>query len=85
VKKYSKIYIVFLITLIMLLFLGSIGNTAKQAVTIEYWMWDPDLRTKTENLIETFEKTHPGIKINLTTMEPIHYQLRRDLRNILHS
>jgi len=75
-KKYSKIYIVFVITLIMLLFLGSIGKTAEQAVTLEYWMWDPILRTKTESLIEAFEKTHPEIKINLTTMEPSDYWVK---------
>jgi len=76
VKKYSKIYIVFLITLIMLLFLGSIGNAGEKAVTLEYWMWDPDLRAKTENVIEAFEETHPGIKINLTTMEPKDYWVK---------
>ena len=44
-----------------------------ETVVLKYWMWDPSIKEKVEKAIEKFEKTHPNIKIELTTMLPKDY------------
>ncbi|MFW6121560.1 MAG: ABC transporter substrate-binding protein, partial [Petrotogales bacterium] len=58
-----------LISLLVIIMIG----VGLQAVTLEYWMWDPDLKARTENLIAKFESENPGIEVNLTVMEPSDY------------
>lgn len=59
----------FLLTLLLVVSLVSV----LQAVTLEYWTWDPDLKERTETMIGKFEAENPGIEINLTVMEPGDY------------
>jgi len=42
-------------------------------VTLQYWFWDPNFRDKEQEMIERFEATHPGIKIELTALPPSSY------------
>ncbi|TYB83647.1 MAG: sugar ABC transporter substrate-binding protein [Kosmotoga sp.] len=61
----KKLLISFLIILLV--------SVAVQAVTLEYWMWDPELKGRTEELISKFEEENPDINVNLTVMEPSDY------------
>lgn len=46
---------------------------ADKEVTIQYWSWDPELKTRNETMIAKFEAANPGIKVELTTLEPKEY------------
>lgn len=61
-----------LISTLMLLLIVSVVSIGK-SVTIRYWMWDPSIKAKEQALISAFEKSHPNIKVELTTMEPKNY------------
>ena len=50
--------------LIILLFVLFVSAFTK-AVTLNYWIWNPELRDKTQNLISKFEASHPNIKVEL--------------------
>jgi multiple sugar transport system substrate-binding protein len=58
--------------LVMLLVVLVVSAFAK-TVTLNYWIWDPELRDKTQALIDKFEASHPNIKVELTTLEPKNY------------
>ncbi len=49
------------------------ASTAGEEVTIQYWSWDPESKDKNESLIADFEAANPGIKVELTTLEPSEY------------
>ncbi len=42
-------------------------------VTLNYWMWDPQLSDEVHKLIAKFESQNPGVKIELTAMAPKDY------------
>lgn len=52
---------------------GSEDNQSKEDVVIQYWNWDPELKSRNEAMIEKFEAANPGITVELTTIEPKEY------------
>ncbi len=42
--------------------------TAFAQVTLNFWNWDVNLRDKLTQMSRDYEKSHPGVKINLTLM-----------------
>lgn len=46
---------------------------ADEEVTIQYWSWDPELKSRNEQMIEKFEAANPGITVEMTTIEPKEY------------
>jgi len=44
-----------------------------QTITLEYWMWDPEFREQEQRAINAFEAENPGIKVNMTALEPRDY------------
>jgi multiple sugar transport system substrate-binding protein len=36
-------------------------------------MWDPEIKAMEQEMIEKFEATHPGVKVNLTAIAPKEY------------
>jgi len=52
---------------------GSQDSGASEEVVLQYWSWDPELKSRNETMIEKFEIANPGIKVELTTIEPKEY------------
>ena len=42
-------------------------------VVLKYWMWDPNIQEMEQAMVDKFEETHPGIKIELTAIAPKEY------------
>jgi multiple sugar transport system substrate-binding protein len=37
-------------------------------VVLKYWMWDPNIQEMEQAMVDKFEETHPGIKVELTAI-----------------
>lgn len=72
--RFSKLALVSLLALAALFPIAA-GGAQEEAeeVTIQYWSWDPEQKTQNEGLIAQFEAANPGIKVELTTLEPKEY------------
>ncbi|RKX54186.1 MAG: sugar ABC transporter substrate-binding protein [Thermotoga sp.] len=55
---------------LMIIFMVSI---ALGEVVLQYWFWDPNFADQERAMIREFEKTHPGIKVELTALDPKSY------------
>ncbi len=76
-KKIQILSIIFTVFLILGTPLFAAGQQdaagTDKEITIQYWSWDPELKTRNETMIEKFEAANPGIKVELTTVEPKEY------------
>lgn len=67
-----------LISLVNVSAAGQRGADTGDEITLRYWSWDPSLRSRNEQMIASFEAQNPGIRVEMTTLEPSEYwtQLR---------
>jgi len=74
----KSVKILIITMMLMLLVAPLFANSQSEAeateeVVLQYWSWDPELKTRNETMIEKFEAVNPGIKIEMTTIEPKEY------------
>lgn len=72
----TSVSIVLLLMMVStVLFAGGQEEAADEAevTTIQYWSWDPELKSRNEAMIEKFESENPSIKVEMTTVEPSEY------------
>jgi multiple sugar transport system substrate-binding protein len=74
--KTVKIFTMTLIVLLLVSTLFAAGQQEAEAtedIVLQYWSWDPELKTRNEGMIEKFEAANPNITIEMTTIEPKEY------------
>ncbi len=69
---------IFIVMLVFMMTAGLFANGAQEAGTdeeavLQYWSWDPELKSRNQEMIAKFEAANPGIKVELTTIEPKEY------------
>jgi len=42
-------------------------------VVLQYWMWDPSIQDVEQEIVDKFEETHPGIKVEMTAIASKEY------------
>ncbi len=52
---------------VLLLLIFSFGVCAEDVV-LQYWMWDPNIQEMEQAMVDKFEESHPGIKVELTAI-----------------
>lgn len=74
-KKYYKYPLIFIVLLLAVSFVSANGAQEEQTgeTTLQYWSWDPEAKESNKALISEFEAANPGIKVELTTLEPKEY------------
>lgn len=74
VKAVALVFMI-LLTISSPLFAGGQQDVKSEdeQITIQYWSWDPELKARNEQMIAKFEAANPGIKVEMTTIEPKEY------------
>ncbi len=76
-KNIAKLSIILMIIFVLTIPVFSGGQTdsseSETGITIQYWSWDPELKSRNEAMIASFEAANPGITVELTTVEPKEY------------
>lgn len=65
----KKIIAAFLAIAFLGLFLGPGKALAQNKVTLDYMIWDPEMVSVEKKLINSFEKDHPNIDVNITAVD----------------
>lgn len=62
-----------LIAIACILFILSVSSASAANQVLQYWMWDPEIKTMEQEMISKFEAAHPGVKVELTAISPKEY------------
>lgn len=72
-KKLQVIAVVFLVTGLLFAAGQAETKTQEEAITLEWWTWDPDMLEQNQQIIAAFEQANPGVKVNNTIVGTKEY------------
>jgi multiple sugar transport system substrate-binding protein len=73
-KKTLLVIVILMVVAGITLFASGQGQEkAKEKVTLQYWMWDPNFADQEQGMIDRYQEQNPNVTIVLTALDPKSY------------